>query len=140
MLEIEDLHRKELRGCQFLWQLRLCRPRASLLFSENTRRSSNTDRVVVLEKGIIKFVVLFFFTLKRSKLFFLSLGLRSPWRQTQDNWWPLLSGPEEKRPIAKEDSEFISLSNRLCHHSFICMRVCACNGTFPLLKLPSVDA
>lgn len=36
-----------------------------------------------------------FYTLKRSKLFFLSLGLRSPWRQTQENWWLLLSGPRE---------------------------------------------
>lgn len=47
------------------------------------------------------------FTLKRSKLFFRSLGLRSPWRQTQESWWPLLSGPTQERPILREDSEFV---------------------------------
>lgn len=56
----------------------------------------NTDGVAVLQEGMWR--LLSFFTLKRSKLFFLSLGLRSPWRQTQENWWPLLSGPEEKTP------------------------------------------
>lgn len=33
------------------------------------------------------------FTLNRSKLVFLSIGFRSPWRQTQESWWFLLSGP-----------------------------------------------
>lgn len=95
ILEIELIYHKELRGRQFLWQLRLCRSRASLLFSENTRWCSNINRLVLICKRVS--LSCCSFTLKRSKLVFRSLGLRSPCRQTQESWWPLLSGPKEKR-------------------------------------------
>lgn len=70
------------------------------------------------------------FTLKRSKLFFRSLGLRSPWRQTQENWWPLLSGPK-----ARAQRNYKS-----CIDYFLLCIYDVCVAMSPLLNLNSTDS
>lgn len=57
------------------------------------------DLLMPAEAALKKVSLIYFSTLKHSKLFFLSLGLRSPWRQTQENWWLLLLGPRNNGGI-----------------------------------------
>lgn len=96
VINFTSFYHKGLRGCRFLGLLRLCRSAAAPLSSKNTRRPLNAHRQAVLKK---KVSLIYFYTLKHSKLFFLSIGFRSPWRQTQENWWFLLLGPRNNRGI-----------------------------------------